>query len=79
MRGHLVKNVRWPEEDHDSVNQANVYFVANSNLSLEGGTMEQGRRQRWVFGVKPPLELDILQKFYYLPKEINCFRILFAC
>jgi len=30
-------------------------------------------------GVKPPLELDILQKFYYLRKEINCFRILFAC
>ena len=27
----------------------------------------------------PPLELDILQKFYYLCKEINCFRILFAC
>ena len=31
------------------------------------------------FGVNPPLELDILQKFYYLCKEINCFRILFAC
>jgi len=31
------------------------------------------------FGAKPPLELGILQKFYYLRKEINCFRILFAC
>jgi len=40
MRGHLVKNVRWPEEYHDSVNRANVYFVANSKLSLEGGTMQ---------------------------------------
>jgi len=40
MRGHLAKNVRWPEEDHDSVNPAHVYFVANSNLSLEGGTMK---------------------------------------
>jgi len=29
--------------------------------------------------VNPPLELDILQKNYYLRKEINCFRILFAC
>jgi len=36
MRSHLVKNVRWPEEDLDSVNQAYVYFVANSKLSLEG-------------------------------------------
>ena len=30
-------------------------------------------------GVNPPLELDILQKLYYLRKEIDCFRILFAC
>jgi len=39
MGGHLVKNVRWPEEDHDLVNRAYVYFVANSQLSLEGGEM----------------------------------------
>jgi len=26
-------------------------------------------------GLKTPLELDILQKFYYLRKEINCFYI----
>jgi len=31
------------------------------------------------WGLKTPLELDILQKIYYLRKEINCFRILFAC
>jgi len=30
-------------------------------------------------GVNPPVELDILQKFYYLCKEIKFFRILFAC
>ena len=38
--GHLVKNVRWPEADHDSVNRAYVYFVANLKLSLEGGIMQ---------------------------------------
>jgi len=26
MRGHLVKNVRWPEEDHDLVIRAYVYL-----------------------------------------------------
>ena len=40
MKGHLVKNVRWPEEDYDLVNGAYVYFVANTKLSLEGGTMQ---------------------------------------
>jgi len=30
-------------------------------------------------GVNPPLELDILRKLYYLAREINCFRIYFAC
>ena len=39
MNGNLIKNVRWPE-DQDVVNRANVYFVANSKLSLEGGTMQ---------------------------------------
>ena len=39
MWGHLVKNVRSPEEDHDLVNRAYMYFVANSKLSLEGGEM----------------------------------------
>ena len=40
MNGNLIKNVRWPEEYHDVVNRAYVYFVANSKLSLEGGTMQ---------------------------------------
>jgi len=40
MNGNLIKNVRWPEEDHDSVNRAYLYFVTNSKLSLEGGTMQ---------------------------------------
>jgi len=31
------------------------------------------------WGKPPPLELDILQKLYYLRKEIKCFYILFAC
>jgi len=31
----------------------------------------------WV-GVKTPLDLDMLQKLYYLRKG-DCFRILFAC
>ena len=39
----------------------------------------QGRTQGGGLGLNPPLELDILQKIYYLRKEINCFRILFAC
>jgi len=40
MKGHLMKNVRWPEEDHDLVNRAYVYFVAGKRLPTEGGTMQ---------------------------------------
>jgi len=39
----------------------------------------KGVRKGGGLGLKPPLELDILQIFYYLRKEINCFYILFAC
>jgi len=40
----------------------------------------QGHTQGGGVGVNPPLlGLDMLQKLYYLRKEINCFRILFAC
>ena len=40
----------------------------------------QGRTQGLGgLGLNPPFELDILQKLYYLRKEIKCFRILFAC
>jgi len=38
---------------------------------------KQGRTQG--VGVKPPLKLDILQNFITCAKEINCFRIIFAC
>jgi len=38
--GHLVKSVRWPEEDHDVVNRAYVYFVAGKRLPNEGGTTQ---------------------------------------
>jgi len=34
-----VKNVRWPEEDYDLVNQAYVHFEAGKRLPIEGGTM----------------------------------------
>jgi len=40
MRGHLVKSVRWPEEDHDLTNRAYVYFIAGKRLPIEGGTMQ---------------------------------------
>ena len=36
---------------------------------LSGIACHQGRKQGVGFGVNPPLELDILQKFYYLLKE----------
>ena len=39
----------------------------------------KGIRKEEVLGLTPSLELDILQKLYYLRKEIKCFRILFAC
>jgi len=32
--------MRWPEEDHDLVNRAYVYFVAGKRLPIEGGTMQ---------------------------------------
>ena len=35
-----MKNVRWPEEDHDLVNRASVYFGAGKRLPIEGGTMQ---------------------------------------
>jgi len=41
--------------------------------------MNENSSTKVGLGLKPPLELDILEKFYYLRKEIECFRILFAC
>ena len=40
MNGKLIKNVRWPEEDHDLLNRAYVYFVAGKRLPIEVGTMQ---------------------------------------
>jgi len=37
----------------------------------------KGVRKGGFWGLNPPLELDILQKLYYLRKEIKCFRIFF--
>jgi len=53
------------------------------HVLLPQGNKEKGNTKQRVaqggFGLNLPLELDILQKHYYLHKEINCFRILFAC
>jgi len=40
MQCHLVKNVRWPEEDYDLVYRAHVNFVAGKRLPIEGGTTQ---------------------------------------
>ena len=40
MNGNLIKNLRWPEEDYDSVYRAYVYFVAGKRLPTEGGTIQ---------------------------------------
>jgi len=42
-------------------------------------TITKGVRKGRVLGLNPPLEHDILQNFITYAKEINCFRILFAC
>ena len=49
-------------------------IVADIVLALKG-VRKGGEGLGW----KKTLELDILQKLYYLRKEINCFRILFDC
>jgi len=40
MNGNFIKNVRWPEEDHDLVNRVYVDFVAGKRLRIEGGTIQ---------------------------------------
>jgi len=56
-------------------------FCLIQTCALVQKAPNQGRTQGGGLGLglKPLLELDILQKFYYLRKEINCFYILFAC
>jgi len=55
--------------------------VGTKNLKVKGvvGWERVGTASRAYargLGLKPPLELDILQKLYYLRKEIKRFRIL---
>jgi len=45
----------------------------------DSGDIIKGVRKGKVLGLNPPLEHDILQNFITYAKEINCFRILFAC
>jgi len=47
-----------------------LFVIAGARRSLCGGrnTAIQGRTQGGVLGLKPPLELDILRKLYYLRK-----------
>jgi len=40
LNGNFIKDVRCPEEDHDVVNRAYVYFVAGKRVPIEGGTMQ---------------------------------------
>jgi len=62
--------------------------MANRNCSLsqklchyfnQGPHIECKGARKGVGVNPPPLELDILQNFITCAKEINCFRILFAC
>jgi len=46
---------------------------------MKDDTVDKGVRKEGGLGLKPLLELDILQNFITCAKEINCFRILFAC
>jgi len=57
--------------------------VGTKNLRVKGvvgwervGTASRAYARVLGLGLKPPLELDILQKLYYLRKEIKRFRIL---
>jgi len=48
-------------------------------VACRGSPRTKGVRKRGGLGLKKTLELDILQNFITCAKEINCFRILFAC
>jgi len=47
--------------------------------SVTTHSLSKGVRKGRGFGVKFPLQLDTLQNFITCAKEINCFRMLFAC
>jgi len=55
------------------------YVSGDCRLTWSQEFIDTAKGVRKGVGVKTPLELDILQKLYYLRKEIKCFRILFAC
>jgi len=57
---------------HSIFHIAHTSQIGKLNFSVKGV-------RKGGLGLTPPLELDILQKLYYLRKEIKCFRILFAC
>ena len=59
--------------DVTGVPKTDCFALSNDNQTVKCV------RKEGVLGLNTPLELDILHKFYYLRKEINCFRILFAC
>jgi len=75
MRGHLVKNARWPEEDHDLVNRAYVYFVAGKRLSIEGGTMQgdigMGEHRIRNINSNPQLEDEVVPKQWIEENFLN--------
>jgi len=73
---HAVETRCYMRNGESSAANLNLVYFPNIYFELSGTL---GRTQVGGVGVKPPLELDILQKSYYLHKEINCFRILFAC
>jgi len=56
-------------------------FIVNSNVFCYDVLSASTRTRAYArgVGVKTPLELHILQNFITCAKEINCFRILFAC
>jgi len=67
------ENERSPEQ---LVDISDKYIL---KITAEFGNAVSRAYARGGLGLKPLLELDILQNFITCAKEINCFRILFAC
>jgi len=86
VKGNHAQDVRQRREFKEC-NAGPLIFIPCTVFTLKRnkgfkicGTTSQGRTQGELgLGLKPPLELDILQNFITCAKEINCFRILFAC
>jgi len=77
MKGHLVKNVRWPEKDHGLANRAYVYFVAGKRLPIEGCTMQGdiGMDQHSIRNIKPnpQNEDEVVPKQWIEENFLNCY------